>query len=133
MKRVVQAMSSVCAIKPIKTEANYDEALARVEALWNAEPDSPEYDEMDVLVTLIERYEDEHHPIDPPDPIEAILFRMEQQGLTRTDLQPFIGTSGRVSEILNRVRPLTLNMIKSLHKGLKIPLESLVNDENHAA
>ncbi len=120
-------------IKPIKTEQDYDAALAEVEALWGA----PwwirsEGDRLDVLITLIEEYEARHHPIDPPDPIDAILFRMEQAGLERKDLVPFIGGRGRVSEILNRKRPLTLNMIRNLWRGLHIPLESLIQDDpNH--
>ncbi|MES9902900.1 MAG: transcriptional regulator [Sedimenticola sp.] len=119
-------------IKPIKTEQDYDAALAEVEALWGAPVDTSEGDRLDVLITLIEAYEARHHPIDPPDPIDAILFRMEQAGLERKDLEPFIGGRGRVSEILNRKRPLTLNMIRNLWKGLHIPLESLIQeDPNH--
>lgn len=113
-------------IRPIKTEQDYDAALAEVELLWGAETDSPDGDKLDVLVTLIEAYEATHHPIAPPDPIDAILFRMEQAGLQRKDLEAYIGPSGRVSEVLNRKRPLTLEMIRRLWKGLKIPLESLV-------
>ncbi|MES9859141.1 MAG: transcriptional regulator [Sedimenticola sp.] len=116
-------------IKPIKTEQDYDAALAQVEALWGAPVDTSEGDRLDVLITLIEAYESKHHPIDPPDPIDAILFRMEQAGLERKDLEPFIGGRGRVSEILNRKRPLTLNMIRNLWRGLHIPLESLIQDD----
>ena len=125
-------------IQPIKTERDYDAALAEVEALWGAEPDTPEGDKLDVLITLVEAYEARHHPILPPDPIEAILFRMEQSGLERKDLERYIGHSGRVSEVLNRKRPLTLPMIRKLWKGLHIPLESLIqqneetNDKQHA-
>ena len=119
-------------IRPIKTEADYDVTLERIDALMDAEIDSPEGDELDVLVTLVEAYEAKHYPIDPPDPIEAILFRMEQSGMERRDLEPFIGQSGRVSEILNRRRPLSLDMIRKLWTGLHIPLESLIQkDDNH--
>lgn len=120
-------------IRPIKTEQDYDAALAEVETLWGAPLDAPEGDKLDVLITLIEAYEAKHHPIAPPDPIEAILFRMEQAGLDRKDLEPYIGRSGRVSEVLNRKRPLTLKMIRKLWKGLHIPLESLIQntDTNH--
>lgn len=115
-------------IRPIKTEHDYDAALAEVEALWGAEPDTAEGDKLDVLTTLVEAYAARHHPIAPPDPIEAILFRLEQAGLDRKDLEPYIGHSGRVSEILNRKRPLTLEMIRKLWKGLHIPLESLIQN-----
>lgn len=121
-------------IRPIKTEQDYDAALAEVEALWGAETDTPEGDKLDVLITLVEAYEAKHHAIAPPDPIEAILFRMEQAGLERKDLEPYIGHSGRVSEVLNHKRPLTLEMIRKLWKGLHIPLESLIKageDANH--
>ena len=116
-------------IKPIKTEADYDTALGRIEALMDAEKDTPEGDELDVLVTLVEAYEAKHHPIDPPDPVEAILFRMEQGGLDRKALEPYIGRSGRVSEVLNRKRPLSIDMIRRLWKGLHIPLESLIGSD----
>ena len=119
-------------IRPIKTEVDYDAALAEVEALWGADTDTPEGDKLDVLITLVEAYEAKQHPIDPPDPVEAILFRMEQSGLKRKDLEAFIGRSGRVSEVLNRKRPLTVEMIRKLWKGLHIPLESLIQgDDNH--
>ncbi len=121
-------------IRPIKTEQDYDVALTEVEELWGAEPDTPKGDKLDVLITLVEAYEAKHHSIAPPDPVEAILFRMEQAGLKRKDLEPYIGKSGRVSEVLNRKRPLTLPMIRNLWKGLHIPLESLIkngDDGNH--
>lgn len=118
-------------IRPIKTEQDYEAALAEIETLWGAPEDSPEGDRLDVLLTLVEAYEARHHPIDPPDPVEAILFRLEQAGLERKDLEPYIGSSGRVSEVLNHKRPLSLNMIRKLWKGLNIPLESLINDKNH--
>ena len=125
-------------IRPIKTEHDYDAALAEVEALWGAKPDTPEGDKLDVLITLVEAYEAKHHPIAPPDPVEAILFRIEQAGLQRKDLEPYIGHSGRVSEVLNHKRPLTLEMIRKLWIGLHIPLESLIqsgdktNHQQHA-
>lgn len=115
-------------IRPIKTEADYEAALARVGALMDAQLDTPEGDELDILTTLLESYEDKHYPINAPDPVEAIRFRMEQSGLIDKDLSDFIGHSGRVSEILNYKRKLTLAMIRSLHQGLKIPTESLIDD-----
>lgn len=115
-------------IKPIRTEADLHAAFRQLEPIFQAAEDTPEGDERDVLVTLIEAYENRHHAIDAPDPVEAIKFRMEQQGLTPRDLEPFIGTSGRVSEVLNRKRPLSLRMIKQLHEGLRIPYESLLAD-----
>lgn len=117
-------------IKPIKTEADYDAALSRIDMLMDAEMGTPEGDELDVLATLIEAYEAKQYPISPPDPVEAIKFRMEQAGLNRKDLEPFLGRSGRVSEVLNRQRPLSINMIRKLWKGLQIPLESLVGADN---
>jgi len=115
-------------IKPVKTEADYEKAQARVDALMDATPDSKEGDELDVLVTLIEKYEAMHYPIDAPNPIEAIRFRMDQYDLKDKDLIPYIGQSGRVSEILSFKRKLTLSMIRRLHTGLKIPTESLIQD-----
>ena len=116
-------------IRPVKTESDYRAALARIEALFQAPQDTSEGDELDVLVTLVKAYEAKHHPIDPPHPIEAILFRMEQGGLTRKDLEPMIGPSGRVREVMTGKRPLTLQVIRKLHRGLGIPLESLVLGE----
>ena len=113
-------------IKPIRNDQDLREAFKRLEAVFQAPTGSPEADEAEVLVTLIEVYENRHHPILPPDPIDAIKFRMEQQGLTPRDLEPFIGPSGRVSEVLNRKRPLSLRMIKRLHDGLNIPYDSLL-------
>jgi HTH-type transcriptional regulator/antitoxin HigA len=113
-------------IQPIKTEADYDRALAEINVLWGTDPDTQEGDRLDILMTLVEAYEIRHHSIDPPDPVDAILFRMEQQGLTRKDLEPILGSRSRVSEVLNRKRTLSLEMIRSLHKRLNIPLESLV-------
>jgi HTH-type transcriptional regulator/antitoxin HigA len=113
-------------LKPIKTKAACKEALTEISGLLNAPPGSPEADRLEVMSILVEAYEDEHHPIDPPDPIEAIKFRLEQQGLTRRDLEPFIGSRARVSEVLNRKRPLSVEMIRRLHKGLGIPAEILI-------
>ncbi len=113
-------------IKPIRTEEDLAAAFARLEQLWGAEIGSPEGDELEILALLIEKYEDEHYPMPLSDPIEAIKFLMEQQGLTPRDLEPFLGSSGRVSEVLNRKRKLSLTMIKRLHEGLKIPYESLL-------
>jgi HTH-type transcriptional regulator/antitoxin HigA len=113
-------------IKPIKTEADYRTALKEVESLMTAGPDTPEGERLDVLVTLIEAYEREHYPLELPDPIEAIKFVMEQRALTVKDLEPMIGRSNRVYEILNRKRPLTLKMIRKLHADLGIPAESLL-------
>ncbi len=115
-------------IKPIKTEEDYQLALARVSKLMDAEINTPEGDELDVLATLIEGYEAKHYAIAPPDPIEAIKFRMEQMGLKYQDLEPFIGNRNIVTEVLNRQRELSLAMIRQLHKGLQIPLESLINE-----
>ena len=114
-------------IRPIKSEADYDAALAEVEALWGAEPDTAEGDRLDVLLILVDAYEKTHHPIGPPDPVEAIKFRMEQMNLTRKDMERYIGSRGRVSEVLNRKRALSLPMIRRLHHDLKIPLESLID------
>jgi HTH-type transcriptional regulator/antitoxin HigA len=115
-------------IRPIRTEADYEAALAEIERLMDAEPGTPAYDKLDVLSTLVEVYEEEHYPIPLPSPIGAIEFHMERLGLTRKDLEPYIGTRARVSEILNRQRPLTLRMIRNLEKGLGIPAAILVQD-----
>lgn len=113
-------------IRPIKTEDDYTEAIRRIEMLWGAKKDTPEGDELDLLCTLVESYEMTHYPIAPPDPIDAILFRMEQMGMTKTDMAKYLGSQSRVSEVLGRKRPLTLKMVKSLYKGLKIPAEILL-------
>ena len=115
-------------IKPIRNDDDLQAMFRRLETLFQAEEQTPEADERDVLVTLVEAYENKHYDFGPADPVEAIKFRMEQQGLTARDLEPFIGPSGRVSEVLNRKRRLSLRMIKSLHDGLKIPYESLLAD-----
>lgn len=113
-------------IKPIKTEADYEAAVAEIEGLMNAEPDTPEGDRLDVLTTLVEAWEEKHHGIEEPDPIEAILHRMEALGLDRKDLEPMIGTRARVSEVLSRKRPLTINMIRRLNQEMRIPAEVLI-------
>ncbi len=114
-------------IQPIRSDEDLQRALARLEQLWATPPGTPEADELEVLTILIERYEDLSHAIPASDPIEAIKFRMEQQGLTPRDLEEFIGPSGRVSEVLSGKRGLSLRMIKRLHEGLKIPYESLMS------
>ena len=113
-------------IKPIKTDADYRAALKEIETLMMAEPGTPEGEKLDVLVTLVEAYEQKHYPLDLPDPVEAIKFEMEQKGLTVKDLEPMIGKSNRVYEVLNRKRSLTLKMIWRLHEQLGIPAESLI-------
>jgi HTH-type transcriptional regulator/antitoxin HigA len=114
-------------IKPIRNDNDLRQALKRLEMVFHAKPKTPAYDELEVLTTLIEVYENKHYPIGPASPIEAIKFRMEQQGLSPRDLEPYIGTSGRVSEVLNGKRSLSLRMIKNLHNGLQIPYESLLS------
>jgi HTH-type transcriptional regulator/antitoxin HigA len=113
-------------LKPIRSEADYDRALREVERLWGAKLGTPKGDRLDILITLIEAYEDKHYPMDLPDPIEAIKFRMEQQGLTRKDLEPLIGSRTRVAEVLNRKRNLSISMIRRLNAELGIPAEVLV-------
>ena len=115
-------------IKPIRNDGDLHAAFCQLETIFQAQEGTQEADERDILVTLIEAYENKHYPINPPDPIAAIKFRMEQQGLTARDLEAYIGSSGRVSEVLNRKRPLSLRMIKRLHEGLHIPYESLLAD-----
>jgi len=113
-------------IKPIRNDEDLKRAFRRLEKIFQAEEGTPQADERDVLVTLVESYENGHYDFGPADPVEAIRFRMEQEGLTARDLEPFIGPSGRVSEVLNGKRPLSLRMVKRLHDGLKIPYESLL-------
>jgi HTH-type transcriptional regulator/antitoxin HigA len=113
-------------VKPIRTKKDYEAALAEVERLWGAKSGTPAGDRLDVLATLIDAYEGKHYPMDPPDPIEAIKFRMEQQGLTRRDLEPLIGTRTRVAEVLNRRRGLSIAMIRRLHRALGISAEVLI-------
>lgn len=113
-------------IKPIKTDTDYQAALIEIESLMMAGPDTSEGETLDVMVTLVEAYETKHFPMDLPDPVEAIKFEMERKGLTVKDLEPMIGKSNRVYEILNYKRSLTLKMIWKLHEGLGIPAESLI-------
>ncbi|MGH8652028.1 MAG: helix-turn-helix domain-containing protein [Gammaproteobacteria bacterium] len=113
-------------IKPIKIDTDYRAALGEIESLMTAGADTPQGERLDVLVTLVEAYEKKHFPMDVPDPVEAIKFRMDQMGLTPKDLQPMIGRMNRVYEVLNYKRPLTLKMIWKLHQQLGIPAESLI-------
>ncbi|MCF6300305.1 MAG: helix-turn-helix domain-containing protein [Proteobacteria bacterium] len=113
-------------IKPIRNDDDLKNAFHQLNKLFQAKKGTAQADEMEILVTLIEVYENKHYFISSPNPIEAIKFRMEQQGLTPRDLEEFIGSSGRVSEILNNKRPLSLRMVKRLHNGLNIPYESLL-------
>jgi HTH-type transcriptional regulator/antitoxin HigA len=113
-------------VKPIRTEADYEAALAEVKRLWGAKSGTPKGDRLDVLATLIDAYETRHFPMDPPDPIEAIKFRMESQGLTRRDLEGVIGTRTRIAEVLNRKRGLSIEMIRRLHEKLGIPADVLI-------
>ena len=115
-------------IRPVKTEQDYDSALSRIEDLWGALPGTNDGDELDVLLTLVEAYENEHHPVPPPSPIEAIRFVMDQQGLHQADLIPILGSRPRVSEILSGKRKLTIRMIRGLHSQLGIPAEILIQD-----
>jgi HTH-type transcriptional regulator / antitoxin HigA len=113
-------------IKPIRTEADYEAALAEIQNLWGAKLGTPRGDRLDVLATLVDAYENEHYPMDPPDPIEAIKFRMEQQGLTRKDLEAIIGTRTRIAEVLSGKRGLSIAMIRRLHDKLGISAEVLI-------
>lgn len=115
-------------IKPIKTGKDYEKALERLEVIFDAKPNSPEGDELEILSLLIDKYEKETFPIDAPDPIEAIKFRMEQLGMKQKDLAKTIGFNSRVSEILNKKRKLTLVMIRKLHEQLNIPTNILIQD-----
>ncbi len=116
-------------ISPIKTEADNENALARIEQLMMiAEPDTEAGDELEILVTLVESFEEKNYPIDTPDPVQAIRFRMEQQELEYDDLVPYLGQRSRVTEILKYQRRLSINMIRKLHEGLKIPLECLIRE-----
>ncbi|MDA0239770.1 MAG: helix-turn-helix domain-containing protein [Proteobacteria bacterium] len=121
-------MTTKVLVPVIKTEKDYKAALAQIEKLMDAKANSPEGDRLDVLATLIEAYEDKHYPIGPPDPIEAIKFRMDQMGYTRDDLARLIGGKSRVSELFSGSRKLSLNMIRTLHREWKIPADVLIND-----
>jgi len=122
-------------IQPIKTEKDYDAALQAIEELWDTKEGTPEGDRLEILITLVDAYEQKNHPIYPPDPVAAIEFHMDQNKLTRIDLEQYIGTRARVSEVLNRKRGLSIEMIRNLHEGLGIPLESLIArpDESRAS
>jgi HTH-type transcriptional regulator / antitoxin HigA len=120
-------------IRPIRTKRDYEVALKEAERLWGAKVGTPEGDRLDVLATLIDAYEAEHYPMDPPDPIEAIQFRMEQQGLTRRDLEEIIGTRTRIAEVLNRKRGLSIAMIRRLHERLGISAEVLIRPSRKKA
>jgi HTH-type transcriptional regulator/antitoxin HigA len=122
-------------IKPIRTKADHRAALKEIEALMSARPGTAEGDRLDVLATLVEAWEKKRYPMELPDPVEAIRFRMEQSGLVAKDLVPMIGKLNRVYEVLNRKRPLTLQMIRRLHQELGIPAESLIKStaQRHAA
>ena len=113
-------------LKPIRTKRDYEAALKQAEVWWGARAGSPNGEKLDVLVMLIQDYERRHFPIDPPDPVEFLLFIMEQRGLSRKDVEPFIGSRARVAEVLNRVRSLSLEMIRNLSGGLDIPAKVLV-------
>ncbi len=113
-------------LKPIRTAADHHAALAEIERLWGSAVGTPQGDRLDILVTLVEAYEKQHVAMDPPDPIDAILYRLEQAGLTRKDLEPLIGHRGRVSEVLNRKRPLTVDMIRRLRDRLGISADVLI-------
>ena len=115
-------------VKPIKTETDHQASLVRIKTLWDAEPNTSAGDELEVLVALVHAFEELHYPIEASDPIEAIKFRMEQQGLDDKDLVEFLVTSSLVTEVLQRRRRLTITMIRNLHKGLRIPLDCLIQD-----
>lgn len=120
-------------VKPIRTDADHAAALAEIEHLWGAESGTPAGDRLDVLATLIDAYESARFPMDPPDPIDAILFRLEQQGLSRKDLEPMIGSRARVAEVLNRKRSLSIEMIRRLHAGLGISAAVLIRPTREEA
>jgi HTH-type transcriptional regulator/antitoxin HigA len=120
-------------VQPIHTEADHQAALARIEALWNAWPGTAEHDEIEVLAVLVSAYEDRHWPMLPPDPIEALRFHMEQNELSQRDLATIIGSVSRASEVLNRRRKLTVEMIRAIHHAWCIPLEALIGARNQAA
>lgn len=115
-------------IKPIKTQDDYESALERVEALFEAKPNTPKGDELEVLITLVSAYEDEHYSITAPDPVEAIKHIMEAKGLEMQDMIPFLGSRSKVSEVINKKRGLSLNMIRKLSHGLHIPADLLVKE-----
>lgn len=118
-------------IKPIHNERDYKIALDRIDCLWGTKQDTPEGDELDILLVLVEGYENKHHQMPPSDPVDAILFLMDQLNLTRKDLEAFLGPKSRVSDVLNRKRHLTLPQIVKLHKELHIPYESLIEERHY--
>ena len=122
-------------LKPIKTKTEYKAALREVEALFDVPAGTPKADKLEVLVMLVEKYEAQHYPIPAPDPIDFLNYAMETRGLTRKELEPYIGSRGRVAEVLNRARPLTLAMIRRLSEGLSLPADVLIADYElrHAA
>ena len=122
----MQQKSETMTVKPIKTNKDYQQALKRLEVIFDARPGSPEGDELEVLGILLEKYEQKHYPVDFPDPIEAIKFRMEQIGYNQNDLATVVGLKSRASEILNKKRKLTLEMIRNLHSKLNIPTDVLI-------
>src|SRR6266850_6999264 len=113
-------------IRPVKTKTDHRTALKEIERLMNAKPGTPAGDRLEVLTTLVERYESLREPIEPPNPVDALLYYMESRGLTRRDLEPYLGSRARVAEVLNRRRPLTIEMIRKLHAGLGISAEVLI-------
>ena len=115
-------------LKPIRTKAEYKAALREIEVLFDAPAKSPKADRLEVLAMLVEKYEAQHHPIPAPDPIDFLSYWMETRGLTRKDLESYIGSRGRVAEVLNRTRPLTLTMVRRLSEGLKLPADVLIAD-----
>ena len=123
-------------LRPVRTEADYERALAEIQQLFGARTDTPDGDRLEVLTTLVEAYERHHHPVLPPDPVEALLYHMESRGLTRRDLEPYLGSRSRVAEVLNRRRGLTIEMIRRLNEGLGLPAEILIRPyplHKHAA
>lgn len=120
-------------VRPIRTKRDHEAALKEIERLWGAKTGTPDGDRLDVLATLVDAYEAEHYPMDPPDPIEAIKFRMEQQGLTRRDLEEIIGTRTRIAEVLNRKRGLSIAMIRRLHERLGISADVLIRPSRKRA
>jgi HTH-type transcriptional regulator/antitoxin HigA len=120
------AETSSTSIRPIRTESDYQAALSEIEQLFDAPPDTSEADRLEVLTTLVEAYEARHFTIPAPDPVEALHYYLESRGLSRLDLEPYLGSRARVAEVLNRKRALSLEMIRRLHAGLGIPAEVLI-------
>lgn len=120
-------------VKPIRTEQDYEDALAEIGKLWGAASGTPAGDKLDVIATLVDAYESQRYPMDPPDPIEAIKFRMDQQGLKRKDLESLIGTRGRIAEVLDGKRSLSIAMIRRLHAEFGIPAEILIRPTGRRA